>query len=481
VGFFLSVPRHPVFKEGEGFSPAYLNDSTILIYSIHRGVQRMHRSGYKKGNLTGRLWELDPETLGGPKGKSVRVLQFLSFVTSNFMANNSMLRASALSFTTLLSFVPLFALAFSLLKGLGAQNRLAPLILTQVAAGSEIVVNRILSYINNTNMGSLGAIGLATLLFTAISMLGSIEDAFNVAWGVSETRSFYRKFSDYLSVLLSAPLLLLAATSITTSLQSKWLTGWIIERTYLGELFFFLLGLTPYLSVWIALLLLYVFIPNTRVRPGSALLGAVLAGTLWQFAQWGYIHFQVGVGNYNAIYGTLAVLPILMVWVYVSWLIVLFGMEVVAAHQQLHTFRRDLRGGSISQSCRELVALATLRHIARAFHDGSAGWGDEQLAGRIGVPLRIMRDILQQLCSAGFIVPAGNAAGSYLPARELDQIALDQVLQALRGYGAACLIGGEPEARELQETVDRGVSQALEGITLKEFATQDKVPPGVDK
>jgi len=441
----------------------------------------MHRSSKKRGFFSGALWDIDPGSLGRPKGHAVRVLQFASFVTSNFMRNNSLLRASALSFTTLLSFVPLFALAFSLLKGFGAQNRLAPLVLNQVAAGSEIVVNRILSYINNTNMGSLGAIGLATLLFTAISMLSSIEEAFNVVWGVSETRSFYRKFSDYLSVLISAPLLLLAATSITTSLQSKWLTGWLVERTYLGEFFLFLLGLAPYLSVWIALLLLYIFIPNTRVRCGSALLGAVFAGTLWQLAQWGYIHFQVGVGNYNAIYGTLAVLPILMVWIYASWLIVLFGMEVVAAHQQLHTFRRDLRGSSISHSCRELVALTLLKHIAQAFHEGAAGWGEEQLARRIGVPLRVVRDTLHQLCEAGFLVPAGGAPRSYLPAREPDQITLGQVLIALRQLGASCGIAGEETSHEILETADRALGEALAGLTLKEFAARDKAPAGVDK
>jgi membrane protein len=440
----------------------------------------MNRSS-KAGFFSEGLWKLDPNSLGGLKGKAVRVLQFTSFVTSNFMGNNSLLRASALSFTTLLSFVPLFALAFSLLKGLGAQNRLAPLILSQVAAGSEVVVNRILSYINNTNMGSLGAIGLATLLFTAISMLGSIEDAFNVVWGVTETRSLYRKFSDYLSVLLSAPLLLLAATSITTSLQSKWLIAWLIERTYLGDLFLFLLQLTPYLSIWAALMLLYVFIPNTPVRFSSALVGAIFAGTLWQFAQWGYIHFQVGVGNYNAIYGTLAVLPILMVWIYASWLIVLFGMEVVAAHQQLHTFRRDIRGASVSQSCKELVALATLRHIADAFHEGAAGWSEEQLANKLGVPLRITREILNLLVDAGFIVPAEGAVRIFLPGREPDQIALSQVLIALRSRGAWCSIAGEHEAEEILRAVDRAVTEALNGVTLKEFATRDKIPPGVDK
>jgi membrane protein len=441
----------------------------------------MNRSIGKRSFSPGRLWELEPSALGGIKGKSIRLLQFISFAGSNFLANNSLLRATALAFITLLSFVPLLALAFSVLKGLGAQNRIAPLILSQVAAGSDVVVNRVISYIDNTNMGSVGALGLAGLLYTSISMLGSIEAAFNVVWGVSATRSFYRKFSDYLSILVSAPLLLLAATSITTTLQSKRLIGWFLERTYFGDLFLFLLGLTPYLSVWIALFLLYIFIPNTRVRYGSALIGAVLAGTLWEFAQWCYIHFQIGAGNYNAIYGTLAALPILMVWIYTSWIIVLFGMEVVAAHQNLGTFRRDIRGREVSQSLRELVALATLRHIARAFHQGEPGWGEEALAGKLRIPLRIMRDTLSHLVAAGFLVPAGDAGNLYYPARELDQITLAEVILSLRSHGAIGSIAGEEQAQQILKTVDVAVTAALEGLTLKDFAGQEKIPPGVDK
>jgi membrane protein len=441
----------------------------------------MDRSSGKPGFFSDKLWELDPAAVGGLKGRSLKLLQFLMFAGTNFMANNSLLRATALSFTTLLSFVPLLALAFSVLKGLGAQNKIAPLILHQMAAGSDVVVNRVISYIGNTNMSSVGAIGLAALLYTSISMLGSIEDAFNVAWGVSGTRSFYRKFSDYLSILVSAPLLLLAATSVTTTLQSKSLTSWFLERTYLGDLFLFFLSLTPYLSVWIALFMLYVYIPNTRVRYGSALIGAVLAGTLWQLAQWCYIHFQVGAGNYNAIYGTLAALPILMVWIYTSWVIVLFGMEVVSAHQNWATFRRDIRSRAISQSLRELVALAALRHIAEAFHAGEPGWSEEHLAIKLGMPLRIMRDTLQHLLEAGFIVPTLGPGNSFYPARELDQVVIAQVLLSLRSHGAACRISGEEQAQEILEKVDHAVLAALEGLTLKDLTEREKIPPVVDK
>jgi membrane protein len=444
----------------------------------------MNDSGGNTPSFLDTLWETDPAAIGGLKGRGMRLLQFLTFTVSNFFRHNGLLRATALSFTTLLSLVPLLALAFSVLKGFGAQNRLAPLIISQMAAGSEVVVTKVITYIGNTNMSSVGAIGLAALLYTSINMLGNIEDAFNVAWGVTQTRSLYRKFSDYVSVLVSAPLLMLAATSVTTTLQSKRVISWIMETTYLGDLFLFLLGLTPYVSVWIALFLLYMFIPNTRVSYKSALVGAFAAGTLWVLAQRAYIHFQVGAGNYNAIYGTLAALPILMIWIYTSWIIVLFGMELVAAHQSLKTFRRDLRGGDISESLRELLALATLRHIAEAFHNGMPGWEAEQLAVRLRIPLSIMHDTLGRLVDAGFIVHAVGTGRGYYPASEMDRIPLDRVLLALKRRGPSCKVEGEEEAAAILATVERAISSALEGITLRELAAKKlprKEPPPTDK
>lgn len=440
----------------------------------------MKRSNGKKGLFTRSVWDLDPAAAGGSKGQLIRLLQFAAFVGNSFLKNESLLRATALAYTTLLSLVPLLAIAFSVLKGFGAQNRLAPMLLNQLAAGSEEAVNRIVVYIGNTNMGSVGAIGLVALIYTSISMLASVEAAFNVVWGVTKTRSLYRKFSDYLSVLLVAPLLLLAATSITTTLESQWLVGWLLQQSYLGELFLYLLSLTRYLSVWGALFLLYIFIPNTRVSYRSALLGAMLAGTLWQAAQWCYIHFQIGAGNYNAIYGTLAALPILMVWIYLSWVIVLFGMEVVAAHQHLSTFHKDLLGG-ISQCLKEMVALCALRNICEAFCEGRPEWEEEQLAVKLGVPLRLMRDTLEHLVRRGFLVHADGPGQGYYPARDLERVPLAEILFSLRGRGESCAISGEEQVRELLKREENAVGAALDGLTLKDLARGEKIPPGVDK
>ncbi len=244
------------------------------------------------------------------------------------------LRAAGLTYTTVLSLVPFLAIAFAVLKGFGVQNALEPVLLKVVGESSREVVIRIIGYVNNTNVKSLGLIGLLTLLVTVINLLTSIEEAFNAICGVSETRSLQRRFSDYLSVVVVGPVLLMVAMSMTSSLQSQWLVQWLINHTVLGDAILLLFRLVPYVSIWIAMTFLYSYIPNAKVPLRSALLGGVVAGTIWQLIQWAYFHFQVGVANYNAIYGALAALPIFLVWIYTSWLIVLFGLELVRSHQE---------------------------------------------------------------------------------------------------------------------------------------------------
>ncbi|WP_298433281.1 YhjD/YihY/BrkB family envelope integrity protein [Geobacter sp.] len=427
--------------------------------------------------LTHTIGELEPETFGPLKRRPLKFLQIAVIVCRGFYADQCLLRASALTFSTLLSIVPLFALAFAVLKGLGVQNTLEPFILSQVAAGSHEIVDRIVTYINNTKVGSLGAVGLAALLVTAVTLLGNIEEAFNAIWGVRETRSLYRKFSDYLSVLISGPLLLFAALSITTTLQSQWFVQWLIRSSYLGDLLVPLFHIVPYLSIWLALIFLYMFIPNTKVRFRSALMGGVIAGTLWQAAQWGYIHFQVGVAKYNAIYGTLAVLPVFMVWLYTSWLIVLFGVEVVYAHQHLRTLRREVRVPSVSIAMRERLALALMVEIARAFFRDLPPWSLERLAGRLEVPERIVREILDALVEGGWVAADGADPPRYLPARELEHIRVAEFLASLRGRGGDAELGlGAVEDRvldELWQRIEGGVAEAVAGVTVRDLVATD--------
>ncbi len=435
----------------------------------------------RKGLLhffTVTLWELEPESYSGLRRCWLKALQVLVLVVRNFRDDQCLLRASALSFTTILSFVPFFALAFAVLKGFGVQNKVEPFILDQVTAASQETVDRIVTYISNTNMTSLGAVGLVTLLITVVTLFGNIEKTFNAIWGVKETRTPFRKFSDYLSVAIIGPLLVLAGTSVTTSLESQHFMAWLMTRTYFGAVFLFGFRLVPYLTTWLALVFLYIFIPNTRVRFRSALIGGVLAGTSWQVAQWGYIHFQVGVAKYNAIYGTLAVLPISMVWIYTSWLIVLFGVEAVYAHQNIRTFRREVRSPCINHGQREFLALAILQNVATAFHRGEPPWNDERLAGDLDIPLRMVRELLVELSAAGYICTVSGDELAYQPARELDRISVRDVLHSLKSYGGSCKITrvtrGERLLQDILAKADIGAAAALDNLTLRDLV--DELP-----
>jgi len=366
------------------------------------------------------------------KGRLFALLRFCHFLKASFDLHQGPLRAAALTYTTALSLIPVLAIAFAILKGLGAQNTLEPL-LHQLAGDSQETISRIIAYVNNTNFKSIGAIGLLALVITVISLLGSIEMAFNTIWGVSETRSLQRRFSDYMSVVMIGPILILVATSITTSLQNQWVIKWLIQRSYFGDAVLFIFRLAPYVSIWIALVFLYIYLPNTKVRFRSALLGGILAGTAWQVAQWAYFHFQYGVANYNAIYGTLAALPIFLVWVYTSWLIVLFGLEIVCTHQCRNYACAHLYSANASQAAHEERALALMVQVCRHFQKGVPPPCAARLARELALRQDQAEETLETLAEQGYLVPTAGSEPGWLPAREPSEMEISQLLAALRG------------------------------------------------
>jgi membrane protein len=333
--------------------------------------------------LSRGIWEIDAHELTRWRLFLLRQAQIASLVARDFFADHCLLRASALTYSTLLSIVPLLALMFALLKGLGVHNVLEPLILERLAIGSEQIITAIIRYINNTNVGQLGAVGMVMLIIAVLTLLSNIEESFNYVWGVKETRTLLRRFADYFSVVTIGPIFLIAAISMTTTIESQAFVQALLEMAFVGEVIFLIFKVLPFVVMWAAFTGLYVFMPNTRVSFRAAMVGGVLGGTLWQLAQWVYVNFQVGVSRYNAIYGTLAALPIFMVWIYVSWLIVLLGLEVTYACQNLRTLRREIRGRDVNFASRELVALTVLLVTAETFYRGEKPWGLERLSAAL--------------------------------------------------------------------------------------------------
>ncbi len=419
------------------------------------------------------LRRLDPDACSGPSRYLLRALQTVSLIIRDFRNDQCILHASALTFSTILAIVPFFALTFALLKGLGVPNRMEPLILERVTAGSQEMAGRILSFINNTNMGSLGAIGLIALIITVLSLLGSVEESFNVIWGVREDRTLSRKVSDYLSILTIVPILILVAIGITTFLEDRDIVEWLTTREYFGEALLGGVQLVPYVSIWLAFTALYLFIPNTKVRLTSAILGGVLAGTVWQIAQWGYLHFQIGVGRNNAIYGTLAFLPICLVWLFTSWIILLLGVEVVYAHQNRRTLRLECHGKELSRAARLELALTLLVECTLFFRRG-APLSAEEMALELSLPLRQVKQSLEELERSGVLARLAGDTPRWHPAREPSTMQVSDLLEQLGSTGSRCLVAETGRCEELIRRVlsqaASGSATALEGVTIGNLA-----------
>lgn len=423
------------------------------------------------------LWNLEPHELTRGRLFLMRQLQVAAIVVRGFVSDGCMLRASALTYATLLSIVPLLALMFSLIKGFGGQNVLEPLLYRIFTHGSEEAIGAILSYIENTNFRRLGTVGLVILVVTVLTLLSNIEKSFNHIWGVKETRSLLRRFSDYFSVVLLSPLLILAAISLTTSLRSQAVVQVLLETAVIGEALLLLFNILPYLAMWAAFVFMYLFMPNTRVRFAPALVGGIFGGTLWQLAQWAYVNFQVGVSRYNAIYGTMAALPILIVWLYVSWMIVLLGLEVTYAVQNATIIREEYGEEPVNFVSRERVALTVLLLSSEAFFAGTPAWDHARFCSELKLPPRLVRILLEDLVRLGFLAKVQDASGEgfvYHPGKAPESMQVHAVLQALRADGSNqprnFRMPGREIVAELETTLTNAESAALEGMNFRDLA-----------
>ncbi|MGE4293119.1 MAG: YhjD/YihY/BrkB family envelope integrity protein [Desulfovibrio sp.] len=366
--------------------------------------------------------------------------RWLYLVFKGFLGNQCLIRSGALTFTTMLSIVPLLAVAFSIAKGFGLQNsEFIHDLLSRMASGNEQVVESIVGYIDNTNVKTLGWMGVTFLLVTVFSMVSSVEQAFNTIWSVRRGRSPWRKFTDFFSVILIMPLIFLVATSVTVTVQKSEIVQRVMEVSGLGWLEGLLLKIAPLVLIWLAFTFTYSFIPNTRVQLKSAALGGGVAAILWQLSQGAYIRWQMGFNNYNAIYGSFAQLPLFLIWLYISWIIVLFGAEMCVAVQHLRRFTKQqfIRKASLVQ--RQKLAVVMLLLIARPFREGCTLPSVDEISDRLMIPREMVIELFGQMASAGLCVSSEDGEDlRYYPARLPESIRITDVQRAI-------VAGGEDE------------------------------------
>jgi membrane protein len=383
------------------------------------------------------------------RGKSLFIwfLRIVILAVRGFNENKCKFRASALTFFSLLSIVPVIALMFGIAKGFNLQERVASQILEKMK-GQEEVANRVITFANSlldqTSGGVIAGVGVVFLFWTIISLLSNIENSFNDIWGVVKPRTFGRKVADYLVTMMVCPILLAVAGGATIFLtgQIETITEKIPLLKTLGPMFWVIMKLLPYLTIWVAFTFIFISMPNTKVRLVSGLIAGIVAGTLFQLIQWGYVNFQVQITTRYAIYGSFAALPLFLLWLQISWYIILFGAEVSFAHQNVETYEFEPDCLSASRSFKTLLSLFITQRLVHRFCDGEKPSDASGLSHELEIPIRLVRQLLYDLSEAGILSEAKKGEDkelAYQPATDVDRITVKFVIDRLERRGTSSI------------------------------------------
>ncbi|MGX2039422.1 YihY/virulence factor BrkB family protein [Methylocaldum sp. MU1018] len=386
-------------------------------------------------------------------------------------------RAMSLVYTTLLSLAPLLAVSFSVLKAFGVHNLMEPFLLHFMAPlgnqGPE-VVSRILGFVDNIEVGVLGFVGFAMLFYTVLSLLQKIEESFNYVWRTQKSRSFQRRFSDYLSVILVGPVLVFSAVGLMASMTNSKLVRMIISQEPFGTLYYLVGLILPYVLIIAAFTFAYRFIPNTYVSFRSALVGGVAAGLVWRGAGWLFAEFVVDSTQYAAIYSGFAILIVFMIWIYFSWLVLLAGAQISFYHQNPRYIRAAERDIKLSYQLSERLGLSIMYLIAERFHQGNEPWTTNALSQRLGLPDLATEKILDVLKKRNLILVAAQTPEGFVPARDLSAMTLSEIMEKLRTSPADALSPDQgdlslPAVDRLLEKLHACNAQATGGLSLKDW------------
>lgn len=371
----------------------------------------------------------------------LKILAVLVISVHRFVKDSCIISASALTFYSVLSFVPIVALALGIAKGFGVYTLLEEQLHQQTLTNPEIV-DFVLQFANqaleNTQSGLITGIGIVFLLWAVIRVLGNTELAMNQIWGVVKGRSVTKKFTDYLSIMFIAPIFIILISSINVFLTSNLQTIAMEDGflSYASSLIITLLNFLPFILVWMLFIFLYMFMPTTRVQFKYALVAGIVAGSVYQIVQWFYIRFQIGVSSYNAIYGSLAALPLLLVWLQLSWSIVLWGTELCYIIKNRHFMFRDVMDKESRWIDNVEISLRILTYISRIYIQNH----NIPTLGMICEELRMstskLQVVLQQLIDKGILAETGKDDDhTYLPAIDLYQLSWAEVIIRLSNVG----------------------------------------------
>ena len=493
------------------------------------------------------LWTQDTSTLSAMKRFLFSLCRIIMIVVRGFQEDNCSLQASALTYITLVSLVPMLAIMFSFSKGLGMQSKILdeiglvrhettaengmhhweysiaeykPLLsqdapekkTSEEASASEKTIEsdcqdkapelenhsrteadallaqklpppmqqaliKIFEYVDHTSFAALGLIGSIMLLFSVIGSMSKLENSFNQIWGVKKARSFMRKCSEYLVVLILVPIIFIVMTSLNTVLLSN---GFVVYlKNHFGQVAMaiqFMVRLTGYLFVLFGFGFFYMFMPNTKVKAFPGIVGGLIAGLLWFGVQWAYLHLQVGLTRFNSIYGTFAVLPFFLAWLYANWSIILLGAEISFAVQNHRTIHIEKASEDAATGVCVVLGQLLLYEACKSFRQGKGPWSPTEFGMAQNIPTRIIRHVVDVLSKAGILlrIQAEEAQSElFLPGRDISTLSAADVEEAFRGNQS---INTKQYLNSLPRTLRERYQQIYENYTASLSAmTFDKL------
>ncbi len=393
--------------------------------------------------VTTDIWHIEFKNITWHKSFFLRQLRVTILAFRGFTEDKLQLRASALTLYSILAIVPVIALIFAIAKGFGFEMLLQDQLLTRFPGQQEVLVTA-LGFAKNllakTRGGLIAGIGVIVLYWAVIKVLGHIEQSFNDIWNVTKARSLWRKFSDYLTIMLICPVLVILSSSATVFIKTQ--ITLIVDRIaligFFSPLIYISFKLIPYVLIWLLFTFTYLMMPNTKVRISSSLVAGVVAGTIYQILQMFYINLQFLLSKYNAIYGSFAALPLFLIWLQTSWLIVLFGAEIAFAHQHNETFEFEQLTQEVSFSLKKRLALQIVHLLVTNFSKAEKPYTVHQISAAIEIPLRLVQTTLFDLVVANIVSETDSNVEdepAFQPALDINLITIGYVVGALERVG----------------------------------------------
>lgn len=418
--------------------------------------------------FTQDIWTIPLKGIHPGKVFLIKYGRIFILALKGFAEDNVQLRASALTLYSLLSIVPVMAMIFGIAKGFGMEERLQLLLKEQFTGQQQVmdwVVQFAGKYLSNIKGGFIAGIGFVILIWSILKVLGNIENSFNSIWQIKKSRVISRKISDYISLIIIAPMLLLISSSINISQISSLMENY----RFLGyfspavEVFVSIFSL---ILMWLVFTLVYLIMPNTKVNFKSAFLAGVIAGTMFQILQWAYIEFQSLLSGYGAVYGSFAALPLFLMWLQFSWLIVLFGAEISFAVQNVDNYESNLHTTDMSINIKKKIALLITHFIVKNFEKGLPALSSNEISQKLDVPVRLVREIIYNLIDTGVIteiVTDKIKDSAFQPAMDINKIDYSLVLEKIENMG-------ESEFSHIETPEFKAISNAVvafEGLIAK--------------